>query len=132
MTIGRDELFKGDPFFKTTNEDNNNWNTRMRAGVVRTIIGRCFANAEAIAEKAPPISRELVVQCCEAYFAHGSKESMNRRAMISLTWTAGGRAEEAVVASWNMYAVCPVSKLGVFQWCQPKTSKPNPVWKINK
>jgi hypothetical protein len=121
MTIAK-TLFKGDAFMALIDDDRDCWYTRMRSNIERTIVHRCMDNAESVSDKATPIGRDDMMTIAEAYFSHGTKDSIMRQAALSTDYSASGRGSDVQTATWNLYTNDRISKLYGFEWYTKKTS----------
>jgi hypothetical protein len=101
LTIGRNQLFKGDPFFVGLDGESNNWYSGMRSKIERIFYLQCIEKEEKMAEQAPPISREDMKLILQAYFRQ---------------------------TTFNLYKWDRINNVTGYYWTQRKTSKSRGVY----
>ena len=80
----------------------NNWYTQMRNGVASEIRQRAIDEGVEEEKEAPAMSRPVLRQISEAYFAVGTIPAMIRRFVLLLLWYGAGRVAECVLTTWNL------------------------------
>jgi hypothetical protein len=128
LTIGRNQLFKGDPFFVGLDGESNNWYSGMRSKIERIFYLQCIEKEEKMAEQAPPISREDMKLILQAYFRHGTADSIMRMTVLGTNWSAAGRGSEVQTTTFNLYKWDRINNVTGYYWTQRKTSKSRGVY----
>jgi hypothetical protein len=119
VKITLSEKFRDNEIWK----DVDDWYTSLREAVGNRVIIRCIEKGVPISEKSKPVGRVLLKEINEHLLLSDSKSAYEKRAILSITFAAVGRAGEIANTTWNSATWDRDVECLCLDWTEKKTSR---------